>query len=481
MMRNVLKLCALAACVAPSLAAQTPVPPGYPTTPPTLGALKPLSQPPITVRTLPNGLAIWIVEQHELPLVDATLIVRTGPEADPADKLGLATLVADLLDEGTAKRSALALADQTQFLGAQLFTGSGWDQSTISLHVPTARLDSALALMAEVALTPAFAEAELERLRTSRLTALLQLRDQGPAIATRVYSQVVFGGEHPFGRPSNGTEATTKAITRADVAKFHDTWYRPNNAVMLVVGDITPDDAEKRVAALFGAWEKKAVPARRVPSAPAARPTTIVLVDKPSAPQSSFRIGGVGIARRSPDAFPVQVMNTVLGGSFTSRLNDNLREKKGYTYGANSGFSQRRSPGPWTASSEVVAAKSDSALLEFMKELRAIRERVPDAELQKTKEYLQRQLAGDFESTRDIAAQLVPLAVYGLPRDYWSRYTANVGGVTAADVQRAARTYVDPSKLTIVIVGDRKTLEPALKATGVGPIEIRDIEGKVVP
>lgn len=454
--------------------------PSIPTQPPVLGPLRPLSVPPVTVRTLPNGLTLWIAEQHELPLVDVSLIVRTGPEADPADKLGLATLTADLLDEGTATRSALEIADQAQFLGAQLFTAASWDQTTIALHVPTSRLDSALALFADVALRPAFGAAELERLRTSRLTALLQARDQGPQIATRVFSQVVFGDRHPYGRPPGGTEATTKAITREDVTRFHATWYRPNNAVVLVVGDITPDDAERRIAALFGGWTKGTLPPRPVPAAPPTRPTTIVLVDKPGAPQASFRLGGPGIARRSPDAFAVLVMNTVLGGSFTSRLNDNLREKKGYTYGANSGFSQRRGAGPWTASAEVVAAKSDSALLEFLKELRAIRTPVPEPELRKTREYLQRQLAGDFESTRDILGQLVPLAVYGLPREYWNRYTANVGAVRGTDVQRVARTYVDPDRLTIVIVGDRASLEPALRATGVGSIEIRDLDGRVV-
>ncbi|MCU0623532.1 MAG: insulinase family protein [Gemmatimonadaceae bacterium] len=468
----------MAAAVAAPLAAQGPPP--FPTQPPVLGPLRPLSVPPITVRTLPNGLTLWVAEQHELPLVDVSLIVRTGPEADPADRLGLATLTADLLDEGTTTRSALAIADQAQFLGAQLATFATWEQTTISLHVPTTRLDSALALFADVALRPAFGAEELERLRASRLTALLQARDQGPQIASRLFAHVVFGERHPYGRPVTGTEATTRAITRDDVARFHATWYRPNNAVLLVVGDITPDDAERRIATLFGGWPRAAVPPRAVPAPPATRPTTIVLVDKPGAPQASFRIGGPGIARRSPDAFAVLVMNTVLGGSFTSRLNDNLREKKGYTYGANSGFAQRRGAGPWTASAEVVSAKSDSALLEFLKELRAIRTPVPDAELQKTREYLQRQLAGDFESTRDILGQLVPLAVYGLPRDYWNRYTANVGAVRGTDVQRVARTYIDPERLTIVIVGDRASLEPALRATGVGPIEIRDLDGKIV-
>ncbi len=462
------------------VAAAAPLAAQYPTQPPTLGPLRALTLPPTVVRTLPNGLTLWVVEQHELPLVDVRLVVRAGPEVDPQAKLGLATLTANLLDEGTTTRSALELADATQLLGASLFTTSSFESSTVGLHVPAARLDSALALMADVLLRPAFSDTELERQRTNRLTELLQSKDRGPVIASRVVARMIFGTTHPYGRPVDGTESTTKAITRADVVAFHDTWYRPNNATMIIVGDITPDDAERRVAALFGTWQKKAVPARRPPAAPAAQPTTITLVDKPGAPQASFRIGGVGLARRSADAFAVQVMNTTLGGSFTSRLNDNLREKKGYTYGAGSSFAQRRGAGPWLANAEIVSAKSDSALVEFLKELTAIRERLTDAELTKTKDYLQRQLAGDFETTGDIASQLVPLATYGLPLTYWNRYSANIGGVTAADVQRAARTYIDPTKLTIVIVGDRATLEPMLAALKVGPIVVRDADGNPV-
>jgi predicted Zn-dependent peptidase len=209
-----------------------------------------------------------------------------------------------------------------------------------------------------------------------------------------------------------------------------------------------------------------------VAAPPAARATTVYLVDKPNAPQSSVRIGLVGVPRNTPDWFPLRVMNTILGGSFTSRLNQNLRETKGYTYGASSGFDMRRAAGPFAARAEVTAAKTDSSLVEFMKELRAMADTVPADELGKAKRYLQLQLPGAFETTGDIAGQLAPLVVHGLPLDWYDQYVGRVEAVTQADVQRVARQYVDPSKFVIVVVGDRKTVEPAVRALNLGPVTV---------
>jgi predicted Zn-dependent peptidase len=211
---------------------------------------------------------------------------------------------------------------------------------------------------------------------------------------------------------------------------------------------------------------------------PAPKSTTIYLVDKPGAAQSSFRIGGVGVARNTADYFPLIVMNTALGGSFTSRQNHNLRETKGYTYGASSGFAMRRAPGPFTASAEVVAAKTDSALIEFMRELRAIRDSIPKEELEKTKRYLQLQFPGSFETTGGIAGQLSQLVRYDIPLSFYDSYTERVAAVTQADVQRVARQYIDPERLAIVIVGDRKSIEPGLRATKVGELTVVDITGR---
>lgn len=446
------------------------------TVPPTLAAPPALRLPPVTTRTLPNGLKLVIVEQHELPLVDVVLDVRTGGEADPAGKAGTASLASGMLTEGTTTRSALEIADQAAYLGVRVGAGSGWEQSTVSLHAPTAQLDSALALFADIALHPAFNAADLERVRKVRLTALQQVRDRGPAIANLAYATALYGEQHPYGRPLTGTETSVADITRDDLVKFYTTYFRPNDATLLVVGDVRPDDIERRALALFSGWARADVPTVAEGSAPVPKATTLVLIDKPGAAQSSFRLGGIGVPRTTDDYFAIQVMNTILGGSFTSRLNQNLRETHGYTYGANSGFSMRRTAGPFTAGAEVVSAKTDSAFIEFMKELRAIRDTVPSDELAKAKRYLQLGLPQDFETTGDIASQMLPLVTYGVPLDFYDTAVQKIGAVTQADVQRVARRYVNPDRLTIVIVGDRKLIEPGLRALNPGEIIIRDVK-----
>jgi zinc protease len=467
----------------PPVTESTPVvvPTDTPQKPPVLPAPKALTLPPITTRQLPNGLRLMIVEHHELPLADFVLLVRTGHEADPPRHTGLASLTSAMLDEGAGRRNALEIADQSSYLGVQVNTGSGWDLTSVSLHTPTSQLDSALALFADVALRPSFPQTDLDRLRQERITNIIQNRDRPTVIADQAYAHLMFGADHPYGRPTIGTEATLKQITRADVRRFYDTYYRPNNATLIIVGDVSAADIERRVAALFGAWQKRDVPAIAYGRVPGGHETTVYLIDKPGAAQSSFRIGTIGVARATEDYFPIQVMNTILGGSFTSRLNNNLREVKGYTYGAGSGFGMRAQPGPFTARAEIVAAKSDSALLEFLKELRSIRDTVPTTELEKVKRYLTLQLPNQFETTSDIAQQLVPLAVYSLPLDYWNTYAQRINAVTQADVQRVAQRYIDPSKLNIVSVGDRKSIEPGIRAAKVGEVQIRGMGGEVVP
>jgi predicted Zn-dependent peptidase len=476
----------LAACTGPRVVT-TPPPTRAPTTvaapvatvdltkPPTLGAPPALTPPQISTRELSNGLKIVVLEQHELPLVDVLLQVRSGGESDPAGKMGMAALVAAMLTEGTTNRTALQIADQAAYLGIQLNASSGWEQSTVSLHSPTAQLDSALALFSDVALRPNFPAPDLERVRKVRLTALQQLRDRAPAIADRAFGIAVFGEQHPYGRPLAGTEGSLASITRDDVQRFYSTFYRPNNATLLVVGDVRPDDVERRARELFGAWARGTVPTPAANAPGAAKGTRVVLVDKPGAAQTSFRIGGVGAPRSTSDYFPLQVMNTILGGSYTSRLTPNLRETHGYTYGAGSGFGLRRSAGPFIASAEVVTAKTDSALIEFIKELRAIRDTVPAVDLAKAKRYLQLGLPSSFETTQGIAQEFLPLIGFGITLDFFASAVQRYGAVTQADVQRVARQYVDPDKLTIVVVGDRKVIEPGIRALNPGEIITRDI------
>ena len=476
------------ACSLLSLATFTgcekPEPPLDRTKPPILGEATPLKLPGMVEKTLPNGLKLVIVEQHELPLIDIALVVRSGSEADPVGKAGLATLTASMLDAGAGGRDALGIADQEGYLAIDLNTSASWDRSVVSLHSTRPTLDSGVALMADVALRPTFAQREFTRVRSDRLTALLQEQDRGPAVADRAFASIVFGDDNPYGHSTAGSRETIENVSQADVQAFWKSWYVPNNATLIIVGDLSAADAEKLATAVFGAWAKSDVPALPASKpAPNAKPTSIYVVDKPGAPQSSFRLGGVGVARSTADYFPLQVMNTALGGAFTSRLNQNLRESKGYTYGARSGFGMRREAGPFIASAEIVAAKTDSAMIEFVKELNGIREPMKPEELEKTRKYLQLGYAEGFESTGDIAGAIAGLVPYGLPLSTLSDYQSGIGNVTGADVQRVAKQYVDPSKMVMLVVGDRKSIEPALKALKIAPVEVRDLHGRpsIVP
>jgi zinc protease len=448
--------------------------------PPELGPPPRVALPPIVTRELPNGLKLLIVEHHELPLADFVLLVGSGSTTDPASKTGVANLTATMLREGTTTRKSLDIADQIAFLGINLSPSSSWESSTLSLHTPIAQLDSALALFADVALRPSFPADEFERLRKNRLTDLLRLRDQGPAIANLAFPAIIYGGVHPYGAATLGTEASVKSLSVADLQSYYQTNFKPNNSTLIIVGDVNPAQIEQKISALFGGWQRGNVPQPTYTDPPKAAATTVYLIDKPGAAQSSFRIGSVGVPRSTQDYFALSVMNTILGGSFTSRLMQNLRETRGYTYGASSRFDMRRSAGPFLASAEIVAAKTDSALLEFMKELNAIRQSVPASELSRAKRYLQLQLPGNFETTQDIAFQLVPVALYGLPLDYYNNYVQNIEAITEADVARVAQQYINPSSLAVVIVGDRKNIEPGLKTINVGPVVIRDISGQPI-
>jgi zinc protease len=472
-------LLSLAAAAVPAgLTAQV----GDRTRPPALGPAPVLRLPPVQTAALPNGLLLAVVEMHKVPVVDVSLVLDAGSVDDPADLPGLATFTANMLDEGAGRRSALEISEEADFLGASLSTGASYDVANVSLHVPKRQFGPALDLMADVVLRPTFADAEITRQRDLRRAQILQQRDQPVAMAGLAFPAIVFGTQHPYGRPLNGTEASTALLDRDRVMQFFRAYYRPQNAKLLVVGDITLAEAQRLVAERFGAWGRETAPP--APAAAAAAPPvarTIYLVDKPGAAQSVIRIGNVGVSRSSPDYFPLEVLNTILGGSFTSRLNQNLRETHGYTYGASSQFAMRRMAGPFQAGASVQSAKTDSALIEFMRELRRIRDQeVPQAELDKAKAYIALGLPGNFETTGGAAGQYRSLLAFGLPLDYFGTYIDHVNAVTAADVQRVARQYIDLDHVAIVVVGDRSQVEAGIRALNEGPIAIRDLWGQEI-
>lgn len=446
--------------------------------PPALGSAPTLKLPQIQKRQLSNGLPVWIVELHEVPVAQVNLVVMSGSADDPAGKYGIASLTAAMLTEGAGSRASLEIADAIDFLGADLGAASAIDSSAIRLHVPVARLADALPIMADVALRPTFPKEELERLRQQRLTSLLQARDDAATIASLAFSRVLYGPSHRFGTATTGTAETIKAFTLEDLRAFYTATFRPDNATLLIVGDVTPEKALPLVESSFGGW--KAGGSR---SSPAQQPATagrtrreIYLVDKPNAPQSQIRIGSIGVPRSTPDYFPIQIMNTVLGGSFSSRLNMNLREEHGYTYGASSTFDMRLQPGPFFAAAGVQTDKTSESLQEFFKELNGIQQTVPADELSRAKHYVALRFPSGFEATSDISRRLEDALTYRLPDDYFSRYVPSIQAVTAADVQRVARIYVQPDRLAVVVVGDRKTIEPGIRALSLGPITVLSIE-----
>ena len=447
---------------------------------PGLGPAPQLKIPPIQKRALANGLPVWIVEQHEVPLVQVNLVIHAGSGDDPANGFGLASFTAAMLDEGAGARSALQIADEMEFLGASLGTTSSFDASAIRLNVPVRQLRPALALMADVALRPTFPAAEVERLRQERLTALLQAKDDASSVAPLAFARVVFGQAHRYGTAASGTEATLKAITAAQMRAFHAARYRPSNATLIVAGDVTAAAVLPQLEAAFAAWPM-ATPVART-AVPLARQSTagqLTIVDMPSAEQSQIRIGWVGVPRSSPDYFPLVVLNTVLGGSFTSRLNQNLREEHGYSYGASSRFDMRLSAGAFQAGAGVQTDKTAEALREFFNEFKGIAAPVSEAELAKAKNYVALSFPSEFETITDLTAHLEEMAVYKLPDTYFSQYVANVQAVTAAAVQKAAATYIQPEKFAVVVVGDRKAIEAGVRALNLAPVRTVTVEEAV--
>jgi predicted Zn-dependent peptidase len=446
--------------------------------PPKAGPPPALHLPAIQKRQLSNGLPIWIVELHKVPVVQVNLVVLSGSAADPAGKFGAASLAAAMLEDGAGSRSALEIADAVDFLGADLSTAAASDSSVVRLHVPVARLRDALPIMADVALRPTFPKDELDRLRQQRLTSLLEARDDPPTIDALAFSRVLYGPTHRYGTAIAGTGATIAAMTPDDLRAFYASAFRPDNAALLVVGDTTPDAVTPLLESSFGKWKAGSAqrPAAGLPPAPGRSAREVYLVDKPGAAQSQIRIGSIGAARATPDYFPLQVMNTILGGSFSSRLNLNLREKHGYTYGASSGFDMRASAGPFTAFAAVQTDKTSEALKEFFNELNGILQPVPADELARARNYAALRYPSAFETTGDISRRLEDAIVYHLPDNYFSTYVQSIQAVSSADVQRVATQYIRPNRLAVVIVGDLKAIEPGIRALNLGPVKVLTID-----
>jgi zinc protease len=421
---------------------------------------------------LPNGLTVLLLEQHRLPVISASLVLLAGSDRNPADKPGLAAFTADLLDEGTATRSSTQLADDVAMLGASLASGSNMDYSSVSLYSLTSTADAAMGLLGDVALHPAFAAAELDRVRSSRLTQLMQQRENPTALAQRVFNQALYG-THPYGYTEVGTLPSLQGLSREDVISFWQAGYQPGNAALVVAGDITEAQLRALVEKHLGDWQG-AVAAKTSLSVQQLESKKILLVDKPGAPQTALRVGQVAVARSSPDYVPLEVMNNTLGGLFSSRINLNLREKNGYTYGAGSAFGFRRGPGPFVVSTSVRTDVTAPAVREIYNELQTMRTQpVSSAELMLSKDSLVRSLPGLFETLSSTVGSSAQLFVHGLPLDYYRRMPTAISAVTAADVLRVARAHLQPDAMVVVAVGDKAKIEQPLRQLELGPVEIR--------
>jgi zinc protease len=441
--------------------------------PPAAGPVPSLKLPPIQKRALTNGLAVWIVEMHELPVVDLAMIVKSGASADPTGKYGVANFTAAMLDEGAGTRDALALADAIDFLGASLTTGNGFDASMVRLHSLASKLDAALPIMADVVRRPTFPQAEMDRLRTERLTTLLQVRDNPQQLAAAAYARILFGEQHRFGTGAMGTESTNKAMTVADLRQFYTAHYVPQNAHLLVVGDVTATALLQKLERAFGTWTGAAAVTRPA-LPPAAMPTSrrIFLVDKPGAEQSQIRMGTIGVARSTPDYHALDVLNTLLGGSFTSRLNMNLREEHGYSYGAGSRFDMRVNPGPFFATAGVQTDKTVESLTEFFKEVDGMRAPIQEDELSRARNLEALSFPGSFETTADMAGQLADLVVYNLPDTFFNEYVPKVQAVTAADLQRVANQRLQSQAFVVVVAGDLAKVEKPIRDANFGAVSV---------
>jgi zinc protease len=455
---------------------------------PPLGPTPRYTPPRFERRQLGCGLELRIVERHELPIVTFDLVVKSGETLAPKGKEGVASLTLNLLDEGTAARDALQLAGELAEIGSALAGAGALEASSVSLTTLARHLERALDLYADVILHPAFPEKELQRLKIQRLAHLKARADDPEQTALAVFPRLIYGLEHPYGRPDLGTPATVQSITRDDVAAFYKRIMVPGNAVLVVVGDVQPDHITAALESRFASLPAGPVPPPPFvlppPSAAASRSRTLYLIDKSAAAQSVLTVGQVGVARKSPDFYAVTLMNAILGGQFASRINMKLREEKGYSYGAQSSYAFWKGPGPFEAGGTVQTAVTSDALVELFKELTDITGRRPvtDDELSFAKDRLIRGFPNRFETTFGVASQVAVLVADELPDDEFLHYQERIEAVTSAEVNRVARKYITPETMSVLVVGDASKIEKSLQSLPfVQGIQRLDTEGNSLP
>jgi zinc protease len=446
------------------------------------GAVRPFTFPSIVKSVLPSGLRVWSVRHSAVPVATFVLLLRRGSASDPAGKEGLAALTVDMLDEGSGPRTAIEMHEALANLGAQFETDIGADAAAATMTALGRFAGPGLTLVADMIARPSLTEADFQRVRQLRLHRLTQLRDVPGAVADRIFIKLLYG-EHPYGHTSMGTEASLAALTLDDVRSFHARSIRPDVATLVAIGDCDHAQIERMAADAFAGWEAAADDAgagialadvATLPDPPPdpspGKPARLFIVPRPGAPQSELRIGHVAVARTTPDYHPLVAANMILGGQFVSRINLNLREDKGFTYGARTAFDFRRMPGPFSLQLSVQTAATARAIEESLGEIAAIRGPRPATaeELALGVAALTRGYARNFETAEQIARAATQIALYDLPDDYFVQFVPNVERVTTTDVTRAAAAHLDPARLVTLVVGDLEAVADDLGRLGLG-------------
>jgi zinc protease len=430
--------------------------------------------------TLKNGLQVVLLPSTKVPTFNMQLVVLSGGLSDKADYRGLANFTAALLREGTTKRSSKDIAEQVDALGATLTANSGLSSMTsvVATSGLVENLDPTLGLFADVIRNPTFPQAEVDKYKTRTLAQLQFQRSIPQFLAAEQFSKAIYGTSHPASLVAPPAESLKK-LTSKDLADFHAIYYRPNNAIIAIVGDVTMKEILPKLEKAFGDWQKGDVPSMTIPAAPAQSESRIFLIDRPGSVQTVLQLGTLGIERTSPDYFSVLLADRVLGGGPSGRLFLNLREDKGYTYGAYSNFGGSKFRGTWISSSEVRTDVTEGAMKEFMYELNRLRnEPVPAEELENAKRAIVGSFALSLEQPGTLLQNIITQKLYNLPADYWDTYPQKVSAITAADVQKAAQKYLDMSHLQVVAVGDAAKAREILSKYG--KVELYDAEGKPI-
>ncbi len=439
------------------------------------GAARDYHFPKFETRALENGMRIIVAPVQKLPIVTVLAVIDATALADPAGKEGVAELTAQAIREGTENLDGAELTLEFEKLGTSFESGADWDSTVASMTVLRDKLDSAFSLFSNVITSPAFRGEDIERLKEERLAERLQIIDEPRGLAEESFSRFVYADDVRYGKPMSGSSASVTAITRDDVVQFYRENYASNATTLILVGDLTPDEGVELAKKSFGDWKgvrKNVVVMADIP-ARSARASRIV--SKADAAQSELRIGHVGVQRLNEDYFSIVVMNAILGGLFSSRINLNLREAHGYTYGASSYYDWRRQSGPFVISTAVQSEVTAAAITEVLSEIDRMRaEQVGEDELTLATSYLEGVFPIRYETTSAIAAALANMVTFKLPETYYDTYRSNIAAVTTGDVLNAAKKYVHPDQLQVVVVGDPSLLTSAIEALEIGPLTVLD-------